>query len=57
MKIGLVFAGGGGKGAYHIGVLKAMEELNLAQYVTQISSTSIGAFNVTSNYQKRRVSM
>lgn len=56
MRIGLVFAGGGGKGAYHIGVWRALEELDLTQYVTQLSGTSIGAFNaslfLTRNYDE-----
>lgn len=47
MRIGLVFAGGGGKGAYHIGVWKALDELKLTQYVTQVAGTSIGAFNAS----------
>ena len=29
MKMGLVFAGGGGKGAYEIGVWKAMHDLKM----------------------------
>ena len=29
MKIGLVLAGGGGKGAYELGVWKALKQLNL----------------------------
>ena len=45
MKIGLVLAGGGGKGAYELGVWKALKELNLAQYISVFSGTSIGAFN------------
>ena len=45
MKIGLVFAGGGGKGAYELGVWKALDELKLTKYITVFSGTSIGAFN------------
>ena len=45
MKIGLVLAGGGGKGAYELGVLKALDELKLTKYITVFSGTSIGAFN------------
>ncbi|MEN8075916.1 patatin-like phospholipase family protein [Clostridioides difficile] len=45
MKIGLVLAGGGGKGAYELGVWKALKELNLTQYISVFSGTSIGAFN------------
>ena len=45
MKIGLVLAGGGGKGAYQLGVWKALKHLNLTQYISIFSGTSIGAFN------------
>ena len=34
MKIGLVLAGGGGKGAYELGVWKALDELKLTKYIT-----------------------
>ena len=44
-KIGLVLAGGGGKGAYHIGVWKALRETGLDQYVSAISGTSVGGLN------------
>lgn len=45
MKIGLVLAGGGGRGAYHIGVWKALREAGLDQYVSAISGTSVGGLN------------
>lgn len=45
MKIGLVLAGGGGRGAYQIGVMKALRELSLDKYIKVISGTSIGALN------------
>lgn len=45
MRIGLVLAGGGGKGAYELGVWKALDELKLTKYITVFSGTSIGAFN------------
>ncbi len=45
MKIGLVFSGGGAKGAYEIGVWKALVELGLDQYVKVVSGTSVGALN------------
>lgn len=45
MKVGLVLSGGGGKGAYELGVWKALVELNLDKYIEVISGTSIGAFN------------
>lgn len=43
--IGLVFAGGGAKGAYQIGVWKAIREFGLETYITAVSGTSIGAMN------------
>ena len=44
-KIGLVLSGGGAKGAYQIGVFKALKELELYSLVTAVSGTSIGALN------------
>lgn len=43
MKIGLVFAGGGGKGSYQIGVWKAMEEFGYKAEI--VAGTSVGALN------------
>lgn len=45
MKIGLVLAGGGARGAYQIGVWKALKELKIDKYISVISGTSIGALN------------
>ncbi|WP_300385229.1 patatin-like phospholipase family protein [Clostridium sp.] len=45
MKIGLVLGGGGGKGAYELGVWKALSELGISKYIKFFSGTSIGAFN------------
>lgn len=45
MKIGLVLAGGGSRGAYQIGVWKALIELGIDKYVKVVSGTSIGALN------------
>lgn len=45
MKVGLVLAGGGARGAYQIGVLKALDELNISKYIKVVSGTSIGALN------------
>ena len=45
MKIGLVLAGGGGKGAYQIGVWRALRELGIDKYIKAVSGTSIGALN------------
>lgn len=45
MKVGLSLGGGGAKGAYQIGVLKALEEYNLIDSINVISGVSIGAIN------------
>ncbi|MEG1002245.1 patatin-like phospholipase family protein [Clostridium sp.] len=45
MKIGLVLSGGGGKGAYELGVWKALKDLELDKYIDVFAGTSIGAFN------------
>lgn len=45
MKVGLVLSGGGGKGAYELGVWKAIKELGIDKYVTAVSGASIGAMN------------
>ena len=42
--IGLVLAGGGGKGAYQIGVWKYLRECGLDRYVCAVTGTSVGAF-------------
>ena len=44
-KIGLVLGGGGAKGAYQAGVLKALKEYKLLKHVKMVSGTSIGALN------------
>ncbi|MCL2056987.1 MAG: patatin-like phospholipase family protein [Oscillospiraceae bacterium] len=44
-KIGLVLAGGGGKGAYQIGVWQALDDLGLSGSVGGVSGTSVGALN------------
>ena len=44
-KLGLVFAGGGGKGAYEVGVWRALRELGLEPSVAAVSGTSVGALN------------
>lgn len=44
-KIGLVLGGGGGKGAYQIGVWKALKEYKIDKYITYVSGTSIGSLN------------
>lgn len=45
MKLGLVLDGGGGKGAYQIGVWKAMREFGLDKQVKAIAGTSVGGLN------------
>lgn len=42
---GLVLSGGGAKGAYQIGVWKAMKELQMENWVEGISGSSIGSLN------------
>ncbi len=42
---GLILSGGGAKGAYQIGVFKALDELGIAHRVTALSGCSIGALN------------
>ena len=42
---GLVLAGGGGKGAYQIGVWKALCQYGLDRKITAISGTSVGGLN------------
>ena len=43
IKVGLVFSGGGAKGAYHLGVWKAIRELGLENIIKGVSGSSIGA--------------
>lgn len=45
MKVGLSLGGGGAKGAYQVGVLKALEEFNLINSIKIFSGVSIGALN------------
>lgn len=45
MKLGLVLGGGGGKGAYELGVYKALKDMGIFKYVSAISGTSAGAIN------------
>lgn len=42
-KIGLVLSGGGAKGAYQVGMFRALEEFGLAGQITAMSGCSIGA--------------
>ena len=41
----IAFCGGGGKGSYHIGVWKSLEEHGLLQNIRAVSGSSIGALN------------
>lgn len=45
ISIGLVLAGGGAKGAYEVGVYKALRELEIVNNIKVISGTSIGSIN------------
>ncbi len=45
MKIGLMLAGGGAKGSYQIGVLKALKERKIYDQINVVSGTSIGSIN------------
>ncbi len=51
-KIGLVLGGGGGKGAYQVGVLKAMREVGLVQHFDAYAGTSVGGLNIMLLLQK-----
>jgi NTE family protein len=44
-RLGLVLAGGGAKGAYQVGVFRALRELGLDRQVSAVAGTSIGALN------------
>jgi NTE family protein len=44
-KIGLALGGGGARGSYQIGVLKALEETGILKQIHHISGSSIGAIN------------
>lgn len=44
-KLGLVFSGGGGKGAYEIGVWRALKEFGMDQGVQAVAGTSVGGLN------------
>ena len=44
-KLGLTLSGGGGKGAYQIGVWQALRDMNLDVELSAISGTSVGGLN------------
>lgn len=52
-KIGLVLAGGGGRGAYQIGVWKALRETGLDQYIMSVAGSSVGGLNAALFVQGR----
>lgn len=43
--LGLVLSGGGGRGAYQIGVWKTLRRLGIARHICAVSGTSVGALN------------
>ncbi len=45
MKTGLVFSGGGARGAFEVGVWKALREFGLDASIQVVSGTSVGALN------------
>lgn len=45
MKLSLVLGGGGAKGSYQVGAIKALNEYNLLSDLDMVIGTSIGAFN------------
>ncbi|MDE5771115.1 MAG: patatin-like phospholipase family protein [Ruminococcus sp.] len=44
-RIGLVLSGGGAKGAYEIGVYKALSAIGATRFIDVIAGTSVGALN------------
>ncbi len=44
-RLGLVFSGGGAKGAYQVGAWKALREFGITDRVVAVSGTSVGALN------------
>lgn len=44
-KIGLALGGGGSRGSYQIGVLKALDEAGILEHIEHIAGSSIGAIN------------
>ncbi|HWQ58170.1 MAG TPA: patatin-like phospholipase family protein [Clostridia bacterium] len=45
LRFGLVLSGGGAKGAYEAGAVRAMREMDVADRVYGVSGTSVGALN------------
>ncbi|EKU81780.1 patatin-like phospholipase family protein [Massilia timonae] len=44
-KLGIVLAGGGGKGAYQIGVWNALRETGIDRHIAAVAGTSVGGLN------------
>jgi predicted acylesterase/phospholipase RssA len=44
-KLGIVLSGGGGKGAYQIGVWNALREIGLESHIAAVAGTSVGGLN------------
>lgn len=44
-KLGIVLSGGGGKGAYQIGVWNALRESGLESHIAAVAGTSVGGLN------------
>nr|WIF88899.1 patatin-like phospholipase family protein [Acholeplasma laidlawii] len=55
IKVGLMLGGGGAKGTYQLGVIKALEELNLLKHIDAISGVSIGAINTLLLMSKKSI--
>lgn len=55
-RYGIVFSGGGGKGAYQIGVWKYLHEIGIDKKIAGVSGVSVGALNsllfLQGDYQK-----
>lgn len=45
LKVGLVLAGGGAKGAYQAGVIRALWDVDLINNIEVVSGVSIGTLN------------
>lgn len=54
LKVGLVLAGGGTKGAYQAGVMQALWDLDLINNITAVSGVSIGTLNSLMLCMKKR---
>ena len=52
--VGLVLSGGGGKGAYEIGVWRALDEYGVSPNISAVSGTSVGALNAALFAQRDR---